>query len=107
MAASLFAALRGRAAKLQAAVRDVDGILERYLPPSQITTLARETGFDRVIHRSVGIGLSPKPYYLAEKRGWPLRVLRVYGAVASRAERVAVCGGWLPWGKIQRVTCIK
>ncbi len=107
MMASLLAALKGRAALTQSAVREVDGILERYLTPKQIVSFAKMAGFGKVIYRSVGIGFAPKPYYLAERLKCPVGVLKLYSEVASRIERAAVLGGWLPWGKVQRVTCIK
>lgn len=107
MTATLLAAMKGRPASAQREVRDIDGVLERYLTPRQIISLARNAGFAKVVHHSVGVGLAPKPYYLAEKQHWPLAALKLYEGLASRAERVAVYRGWLPWGKVQRVTCVK
>lgn len=99
--------LRGRVPAAQSEEREVDGVLERYLTPEQLVDFGRAAGFSKIRHRSVGIGLAPMPYYRAENRRWPLSFVKAYGRFASWAERVFVYPGWLPWGKVQRVTCIK
>ena len=99
--------LRGRVPAKQSEVREIDGVLERYLTPEQLVDFGRAAGFSKVRHRSVGIGLAPMPYYRAENRRWPLSFVRAYERFGSRAERLLVYPGWLPWGKVQRVTCIK
>jgi ubiquinone/menaquinone biosynthesis C-methylase UbiE len=99
--------LKGRVPDKQREVREVDGVLERYLTPAKILSLARAAGFRTVSHRSVGIGLAPMPYYRAENRRWSLSFVKRYERFASRVERALVCPAWLPWGKVQRVTCIK
>jgi SAM-dependent methyltransferase len=105
--AGLGAAMKGKVPDKQAEVREVDGVLERYLTPAQIVSLGRAAGFSRVSHKSVGIGLAPMPYYFAENRQWPLSLVKAYRSVATAMERGLVCPRWLPWGKVQRVTCIK
>jgi SAM-dependent methyltransferase len=105
--AGVGATLTGRVPTKQREIREVDGVLERYLTPAQIVRLARAAGFGRVSHRSVGIGLAPMPYYRAENRRWPLPLVRGYERLASRVERALVCPAWLPWGRVQRVTCVK
>ena len=99
--------LRGKVPAKQSEVREVDGGLERYLTPEQLVHFGRDAGFGEIRHRSVGIGLAPMLYYRAENRRWPLSFVRAYERFASRAERVLVYPGWLPWGKVQRVTCVK
>ena len=105
--AGIRSAVRGRVPEQQSEVRMVRGVLERYLTPRELVDMGRAAGFGRVKHRSVGIGLAPMPYYLAEYRRWPLWALGHYSRVAIPLERWLVCPPWLPWGKVQRVTCIK
>lgn len=99
--------MMGKVPAKQAEVREDHGVLERYLTPRQITRLGKHVGFGRVVHTSPGIGLAPKPYYWAERLKVPIPLLKTYCKGAVLVERKAVFPAFMPYGKVQRVTCIK